>query len=148
MNTSFRQTLLFVAIALPALTQTRNVVVLPAGPPADLVNRTATVLNPDTFNAIGTAAVGIDSYNAFTLPNGTKTYVIAKGASNTVTVLSNSTSGVTFLKSIDLPTGSTDAVLTPDGRRLLVVSLNESAVTVIETVNDGVGEVYAQLLSR
>ena len=138
MTTSFSKTLLFATLALPALTQTRNVIVLPAGPPADLVNRNATVLNAESFNSVGTPAVGLDSYNAFTLPNGSKTYVIARGAANTVTVLSNSSSGVTFLKNIDLGTGSTDATLTPDGRRLLIVSLNESALTVIETVNDNV----------
>ena len=138
MTTSFSKTLLFATLALPALTQTRNVIVLPAGPPADLVNRNATVLNADSFNSVGTPAVGLDSYTAFTLPNGTKTYVIARGAANTVTVLSNSSSGVTFLKNIDLGTGSTDATLTPDGRRLLIVSLNEAALTVIETVNDNV----------
>ena len=138
MKTFYRLNLLFAALTLPALTQTRNVIVLPAGPPADLVNRNATVLNADTLNSIGNPAVGIDAYSAFTLPNGTKTYVIARGAANTVTVLSNSTSGVTFLKSIDIGTGSTDATLSPDGRRLLIVSLNESALTVIETVNDNV----------
>lgn len=138
MTTSFSKTLLFATLALPALTQTRNVIVLPAGPPADLVNRNATVLNADSFNTLGSPAVGLDSYTAFTLPNGTKTYVIARGAANTVTVLSNSSSGVTFLKNIDLGTGSTDAALTPDGRRLLIVSLNESALTIIETVNDNV----------
>ena len=138
MTTSFSKTLLFATLALPALTQTRNVIVLPAGPPADLVNRNATVLNADSFNSLGSPAVGLDSYTAFTLPNGTKTYVIARGAANTVTVLSNSSSGVTFLKNIDLGTGSTDAALTPDGRRLLIVSLNESALTIIETVNDNV----------
>lgn len=138
MNNSFRQTLLFAAFALPALTQTRSIVVLPAGPPSDLVNRAATVLNPDTLSPAGTPNVGIDAYNAFTLPNGSKTYVVAKGAANTVTVLSNTSSGTTFLKSIDLPTGSTDAALTPDGRRLVIVSLSESAATIIETVNDNV----------
>ena len=138
MTTSFSKTLLFATLALPALTQTRNVIVLPAGPPADLVNRNATVLNADSFNSVGTPVVGLDSYTAFTLPNGSKTYVIARGAANTVTVLSNSSSGVTFLKNIDLGTGSTDATMTPDGRRLLIVSLNEAALTVIETVNDNV----------
>ncbi|MBY0505143.1 MAG: Ig-like domain-containing protein [Bryobacteraceae bacterium] len=138
MNLAFRQSLLFVALALPALTQTRNIVVLPAGPPSDLVNRNATLLNADTFNSSGTVAVGLDAYAAFTLPNGTKTYVVARGASNTVTVLTNATSGSTVTRTIDLPTGTTDAYLTPDGRRLLTVSLNESAMTVIETVNDTV----------
>lgn len=138
MKPSLHQAILFAALALPALTQTRNVIVLPAGPPTDLVNRNATVLNTDAFTAAGTPAVGIDSYAAFTLPTGTKTYVIAKGATNTVTVLSNASSVVTFLKTIDLPTGSTDAALTPDGRRLVVVSLNDSAATIIETVNDNV----------
>jgi len=138
MNTSFRQALLFVALALPALAQTRNVIVLPAGPPSDLVNRNATILNSDTMTVIGTVAVANDAYNAFTLPNGTKSYVVGRGASNTVTVLSNASSGVTVLKSLDLPAGSTDAYLTPDGRRLLLVSLNESFLTIIETSNDTV----------
>lgn len=138
MKHSFRQTLLFAALTLPAFTQTRSVIVLPAGPPSDLVNRNATFLNPETFNPIGTPAVGNDSYAAFTLPSGTKTYVIARGAVNTVTVLSNSTTGPTFLKNLDLPAGSSDAYLTPDGRRLLVVSINEAFLTVIETANDNV----------
>ena len=138
MNTFFRQAFLFVAFALPALAQTRTVIVLPAGPPSDLVNRNATILNSDTLNIIGTVAVANDAYNAFTLPNGTKSYVIARGASNTVTVLNNAPSGVTVLKSLDLPAGSTDAYLTPDGRRLLVVSLNESFLTIIETSGDNV----------
>jgi uncharacterized protein (TIGR03437 family) len=136
MKLSFCRTLLFAAIALPALTQTRSVIVLPAGPPADLVNRNATILSADSFNPLGTPAVGIDSYAAFTLPNGSKSYVVARGAVNTVTILSNEASGVTFLKNIDLATGSTDAALTPDGRRLLIVSLNESALTIIDTVSD------------
>ena len=43
-----------------------------------------------------------------------------------------------MLKRIDLPTGLSDALLTPDGARLLVVSLTDPAVTIIDTLDDTV----------
>ena len=138
MKLSLCQTLLFAASVIPAFTQTPNLIVLPAGSAADQVNRNATVLNPVTLAPVASPIVGLDAYTALTLPNGSKTYVIARGAANTVTVLSNTASGVSFSKNIDLPAGSTDATLTPDGKRLLIVSINDAAVTVIETVNDNV----------
>ncbi len=129
---------LLLLIALTCAAQSRSVIVLPAGPAVDPTNRNATILDIETWKPIGNPAVGIDAYQAFTLPDGSKTYIVAKGAANTVTVLAELSSGGKVLKSIDLPTGSTDAALTPDGKRLLIVSITDPALTVINTVTDRV----------
>ena len=68
---------LFLALTLAA--QQRQVIVLPAGPDLDPTNRTATILDLDTWKPLGTPQVGIDAYQAFTLPDSTKTYVVARG---------------------------------------------------------------------
>ncbi len=121
--------LLFVAVAWG---QPRQVIVLPAG------HRQASVLDLESWQVLGRPLVGLDSYQAFSLPDGSKTYVISRQKDLTVTVLGDLAAGGPQLKSLDLPAGSTDAVLTPDGRRLLIASLRDAALTVINTASDRV----------
>ncbi|MBY0507379.1 MAG: hypothetical protein K2X03_25920 [Bryobacteraceae bacterium] len=116
----------------------RQVIVLPAGPDLDPRNSNATILDLDTWKPIGNPAVGIDAYQAFTLPDSTKTYIVAKGAEKTVTVIGDLSTGGQVLKVIDLPQGSTDAALTPDGKRLLLVSMTDAALTIFNTSTDRV----------
>ncbi len=128
--------LLFVAFS--AFAQQRHVIVLPAGEVAEPSSRTASILDLESWKLVGTAAVGREAFNAFTLPNGSKTYVVSKSELNTITVLNRLGGGVSVLKSINLPSGSTDAVLTPDGKRLLLVSMADAALTIINTSTDSI----------
>ena len=133
---TYSRALIFVAVT--AFAQPRHVIVLPAGGTAEPSNRTASILDLESWKLVGSAAVGREAFNAFTLPNGSKTYVVSKSELNTITVLPRLGAGVTLLKSINLPTGLTDAALTPDGKRLLVVSMADAALTIVNTSTDSI----------
>ena len=102
---TYSRALIFVAVT--AFAQPRHVIVLPAGGTAEPSKRTASILDLESWKLVGSAAVGREAFNAFTLPNGSKTYVVSKSELNTITVLTRLGAGVTLLKSIDLPTGLT-----------------------------------------
>ena len=121
--------LLFLLSALTGWAQMRNAIVLPAG----AENRQATILDIESWKPVGSPVVGAETYNAFTLPDGSRTYVVAKSSTSTVTVLGELGRGGPVLETIDLPGGSTDAALSPDGKRLLVVSMKEAVLTIIHT---------------
>jgi uncharacterized protein (TIGR03437 family) len=124
--------------ALTCAAQSRSVIVLPAGPAIDPANRNATILDVETWKPVGNPTVGADAYDAFTLPDGSKTYVVSKSVANTITVLGLLASGGPVLASIELAAGLTDAALTPDGKRLLIVSTGDSALTIVNTATDRV----------
>ena len=122
-----------VSLALPLAAQTRQLLVLP---PGDGASRNVAILNPDTLSQIASVQAATDAYTAFIQPGVPgKTYIVGRSSSNTVTVVNSANQVVT---SLNLPSGSTDAVMTADGRRLLVVSNQSPQLTVIDSSSDAV----------
>lgn len=104
--------------------EARNVFVLP---PGDGVTRTVTVFTADPFVQVGTFQATADAFTAFTLPNGTKSYVVGR---NAITVVNNN---FAVTNTINLPQSANAAALSPDGRRLVVLA---GAVIVYDTASD------------
>jgi uncharacterized protein (TIGR03437 family) len=113
-------------ITFTCAAQTRSVIVLPAAG-----DRTATIVDQETWKQIGSTTVGAQSFSAVTLPNGSKTYVLAKSC---ITVLGELAKGGEVLATLELAVS--DAALSSNGRRLLVVSLSDPALTIINTATD------------
>ncbi|MBY0503138.1 MAG: hypothetical protein K2X03_04470 [Bryobacteraceae bacterium] len=113
-----KKILLAILLAFAANGQTRSVIILPAGTAVDPRNRQATILDADSWRLLGKPSVGPDAFGAF------------------ITVLGDLAQDGTVRRSLDLPEAITGAALTPDGKRLLVVSSSDPSVRVINTQND------------
>ena len=124
------QRLALVFAFVPALLA-RNVYVMPA---TNGVSREVAIYAADSLTRTGTVQAANDAYKAVTLPNGTKTYILGRGASNTITVVNNATLLVTA--TVNLPGGSSDAAVSPDGRRLAVVGATNATINIIDTGTD------------
>lgn len=120
------------ALVLPLAAQTRQLLVFPPGDGS----RNVAILQPESLNQIATVQAATDAYAAFIQPGAPgKTYIVGRSSSNTVTVVSAANQVIT---SINLPNGTSDAAMTNDGRRLLVVSNQAAQLTIIDTASDAV----------
>jgi uncharacterized protein (TIGR03437 family) len=124
--------LLMLAVAtLPAAAQIRNIYVVP---PLNDASRTVPVLNPESFQPVATVQAGQDAYAAFIQPSAPgKVYLLSRSATSTVTVINPAFATAATL---NVPGGSSDGVLSPDGRRLVLVSANSPTITFIDTSSD------------
>jgi len=108
----------------------RNVYVLP---PNDGITRNVTIFSADSLTRIGTVTAASDAYTALTTPSGSKTYIVGRSGTDTVTVLGPTN---TVLTTVNVPGGTSDAALSSDGRKLVLVSRSSSVATVIDTTSD------------
>ena len=132
MSSNMIQRLALVLAILPVV-YGRNVYVMPAN---NGVSREVSIFAADPFARIGSVQAATDAYKAISLPNGTKTYIVGRGSANTVTVVNNSTLQVAA--TINVPGGSTEAAISPDGRRLVLAGNGVATLTVIDTGTDAI----------
>lgn len=119
-------------IALPLAAQNRQLFVLPPGDGSTAVS----ILNPDNLNTVATVQAANDAYKVLRQPGVPgKSYIVGRSSAATLTVV-NAANNV--LTTIPIPSGSSDAVMTPDGRRILLVSTSSPQLTVVDTASDAV----------
>ncbi|HET8548975.1 MAG TPA: Ig-like domain-containing protein [Bryobacteraceae bacterium] len=118
-----------VCLAGLAAAQAQNVFVLPSGTTAALP---IGVFSADPFAASATVQGPASPVAVFALPNGSKYYVIARGAADTLTVLDANFNVIGAARAIGQAQA---AALSPDGRYLLILANN---VFVVDTTTDQV----------
>src|SRR5579884_880926 len=121
--------LALLALACAGLAAGQNVFVLPGSGSSP----TVTVVGANPFTSNGTFSGGAAAVAVLPGPNGTF-YIVANTTSNCVTAVNSSFSTVTPVASCGV--GATQAIETPDGKRLVVVM--GQFVQVIDTTTNNV----------
>ncbi|HUS06335.1 MAG TPA: Ig-like domain-containing protein [Bryobacteraceae bacterium] len=119
-----------IAVALLTPAHARNVFVT-AG---DSGGSTLSTYTTDPFSFVGSIAAAPNSFLVLAAPSGTKYYVVGRSASDTVVVLEGNFTALQVTKRLSLGSAATAAAMTPDGRRLVVVTANNTAI--IDTTTD------------
>ncbi len=112
--------------------QARNVFVLPASGSSQVVN----VFTGDPLAFVNSFLASSASFQAFTLPNGSKTYIFSKAGSDTVVVTDQNFTNI--LRRLSFGDNGNAALLTPDGRRFVLTTsgIGANAVRIIDTATD------------
>ena len=118
---------LAVCFAVAGTAEARNVFVLPAGTTANLP---ISVFAADPFAATANVAGPASPIVVLAVPNGSKYYVIARGAADTLTVLDANFNVIGSPRSLQ---SAQAAAVSPDGRYLLIASGN---LLIFDTAND------------
>src|SRR5271166_2137888 len=107
----------------------QDIITLPGSNPGT----TASVYSVNPIVAVTSFTTGTGSFLATGKPDGSKYYVIANNATNTVTVVDGSFSNPKFIGSFSQQ--PTAAVLTPDGKHLAIAA---GILEIIDTATDNI----------